>query len=617
MDSNIDASFTQNITYKYVSRKLIPKGKITLEYAKRCLTLDESGKLPTQKLEELKLLKRCSRDYFRNEVEAMMIDECQTQGINCSENQNIEESKRLVTNMTALRLTIKHNYSHSYFLKLFQVSTGIFDRNDDWAKNLEKKYMNGKGLRYTETSRSTHASRDKGCFKILAWNVKSEIIKQFQAIGRANHGFYLTLNLPNDEKGKRVQREKGKWYDAFIKHYDGAKHCKYNLEEDNIEKNEQEDSRFERYDQEEEKNQDVDKVTTNMKKLNDTLQVAKNSKILDKIDLDNYMLDDSRNVSNEENDGMMVTSHLKTPTGDILFFTNNQWVDYAKAAELCGRDSLTDYIMQNNVSQIYGKAARSHNEITKVGNDLKKMKRKRNELKTKLNKAKKMRETSSSEKTINISSHMKTAAGTIYDVQTEEGTTVKIPYKSLMTKYPNEVEKYNKTQVEEGNEEEEISVTKIIKHKRVGKQYHFLLQFSDGTEEYATENEARIDCKKLLEAYKKKNFQRKKTNVVLVKHSSFRCKNDHTKIESYKGEGNCKYFGMGQMLWNAKCRKCKIVISGENGDGDIFRPTLRCPAYTCTNHTQGCKESLCNPCAKVIMLSGENRGTRRTRNKAQ
>ena len=79
-----------NIAYKYISRKLIPKGKLTLDYAVKCLTVDETGKTPKQKLEELMVLKRCARDYFKNEIEAMIIDESQIQEIFCYE----EEKKR-------------------------------------------------------------------------------------------------------------------------------------------------------------------------------------------------------------------------------------------------------------------------------------------------------------------------------------------------------------------------------------------------------------------------------------------------------------------------------------------------------------------------------------------
>ena len=46
--------------------------------------------------------------------------------------------------MTALRCAIAQNYSETFFEKLFHTTFGVFDREYDWARNLEHKYMEEK-----------------------------------------------------------------------------------------------------------------------------------------------------------------------------------------------------------------------------------------------------------------------------------------------------------------------------------------------------------------------------------------------------------------------------------------------------------------------------------------
>ena len=94
---------------------------------------------------------------------------------------------------------------------------GIFDDSPGWAKKLETKYMETKKLKYRKESSTNHSGRDKGCFEIMATDVKSEIVHQLQKNGKhSRHGAYLTLQLP--KKGnKRVQRKKGLFYIGMIK----------------------------------------------------------------------------------------------------------------------------------------------------------------------------------------------------------------------------------------------------------------------------------------------------------------------------------------------------------------------------------------------------------------
>ena len=71
-DTMENGSIQNIIPYKSVSRKVIPKEKLMLDFASRSLTLEETRITVAQKIQELKDLKQCSRDYFRKEIEALM-----------------------------------------------------------------------------------------------------------------------------------------------------------------------------------------------------------------------------------------------------------------------------------------------------------------------------------------------------------------------------------------------------------------------------------------------------------------------------------------------------------------------------------------------------------------
>ena len=202
--------------YIYISRNIINKKRLNLEFAIHSLGTDDRIE-PEQKLQELQDLKQCCRDTFRHEIEATMLDEIQNQRLFYFETFEGSTKKKPVKTMSQLRKSITQNHSVKYFEKLFKVLFGIFDDSPGWAKTLETKYMESKKLKYRKESSTTHSERDKGCFEIMATDVKSEIVHQLQKIGKkSRHGAYLTLQLP--KKGnKRVKRKKGLFYIGMIK----------------------------------------------------------------------------------------------------------------------------------------------------------------------------------------------------------------------------------------------------------------------------------------------------------------------------------------------------------------------------------------------------------------
>ena len=202
--------------YTYVSRNIINKKRLNLEFAIHSLGTDDRIE-PEQKLQELQDLKQCCRDTFRHEIEATMLDEIQNQRLHYYETFEGSTKKKPVKTMSQLRKSITQHHSVKYFEKLFKVLFGIFDDSPGWAKTLETNYMESKKLKYRKESCTTHSERDKGCFEIMATDVKSEIVHQLQKIGKnSRHGAYLTLQLP--KKGnKRIQRKKGLFYIGMIK----------------------------------------------------------------------------------------------------------------------------------------------------------------------------------------------------------------------------------------------------------------------------------------------------------------------------------------------------------------------------------------------------------------
>ena len=202
--------------YTYVSRNIINKKRLNLEFATHSLGTDDRIE-PEQKLQELQDLKVCCRDTFRHEIGATMLDEIQNQCLSYFEMYEGSKKKKPVKTMSQLRKSIKQHHSLKYFEKLFKVLFGIFDDSPGWAKKLEKKYMESKKLKYRKESSTNHSGRDKGCFEIMATDVKSEIVHQLQKIGKhSRHGAYLTLQLPKNGN-KRVQRKKGLFYISMIK----------------------------------------------------------------------------------------------------------------------------------------------------------------------------------------------------------------------------------------------------------------------------------------------------------------------------------------------------------------------------------------------------------------
>ena len=54
-------------------------------------------------------------------------------------------------------------------------------------------------------------------------------------------------------------------------------------------------------------------------------------------------------------------------------------------------------------------------------------------------------------------------------------------------------------------DDQDLAVSKILRHRTKNGEINYLLQFTDGTKDYAVEKVAKIDCPQILKEYKKKN----------------------------------------------------------------------------------------------------------------
>lgn len=176
-------------------------------------------------------------------------------------------------------------------------------------------------------------------------------------------------------------------------------------------------------------------------------------------------------------------------------------------------------------------------------------------------------------------------------------------------------------------DDQDLAVSQILSHRKKNGEINYLLQFTDGTKDYAAEKEAKIDCPQILKEYKKKHGlegdgakrnTRKKTVTESKRiRKTYVCTVDHELLESYVDESNAKYFSVGQRFWNVKCRKCKVLIVGDENNDDVekikkFRPTIKKPAYICLNRTHGCMHAMCFNCTKKLMVNvtGTTRASR-------
>ena len=160
-------------------------------------------------------IKQNCRDMAKYDIENMMLKETFHQKVTFQTDKG--EKQNPVKTIQQLKKAITQNNSLEFFEKLFNILYGVFDKEINWSRRLEKQFMDRYCYKYSEKSKSKHGQRDKGCFEILVNDVKTQIVKEFQRHGKtSSHGLFLTMKIKL-RKGKRVQRRKGTFYPEMVK----------------------------------------------------------------------------------------------------------------------------------------------------------------------------------------------------------------------------------------------------------------------------------------------------------------------------------------------------------------------------------------------------------------
>ena len=252
--------------------------------------------------------------------------------------------------------------------------------------------MTSKMIRYNKKSRTSHSSRDKGCFELMANDVKSEIVHQVQRCGKYSaHHKYITLTLQKKE-GKRKQRSLGQFYMDMIKKWNNdTKQVEFwDGKDDEISSDESiEDARDDNKSRSNEGN-NKSLVESQSLLLNKTLRDYRENDF-DDINVESFFENSSESNEDDDDDEIQDTNiqkHLQTPDGEILFKTGDKWNDYLETSKICGMKTLKQYVREHRLLSLYGKAAKMNNKVLENEAEEKKHKQTRNDVKMYLSRKK-------------------------------------------------------------------------------------------------------------------------------------------------------------------------------------------------------------------------------------
>ena len=205
-----------NPEISFIHRRYIPKEKITKEHAAKCIGPDEDITIH-EKLAHLNKIKKDAKEWFRHEISKIFTTQLQKYDLFYEKILNHKIIHIPVKSLDDFYKKIEQDETDEFLKIIFEITYQYFDINQDWNQNLEQRYMSTHGFKYTESNRTQHRARDKGCFEVLACGEKTELVKKIQRIGKRNHGTYLTINLGKRDNGKHMKQRPGIFYKAFVK----------------------------------------------------------------------------------------------------------------------------------------------------------------------------------------------------------------------------------------------------------------------------------------------------------------------------------------------------------------------------------------------------------------
>ena len=224
-DSNTDSSVSSESTYsttnqshekenvkspkQTISRIEIPSHKVTADHVRKLFPSNRNKlteDMIQQKIKEISERKSDALAYFRNFLRKKMLQEAKKLHI-----RKHEKVQKYVQNFKDISKAIKNNHSIKFYRKLWEVTTGQFDRSRYWAEEIAAKYMMQECLTYNKAEDLPGIRTN--CFEHLAKWARADLVRRFQILGKKYHGTYLSVSI---NKGTKKRRRLGVFQKDFI-----------------------------------------------------------------------------------------------------------------------------------------------------------------------------------------------------------------------------------------------------------------------------------------------------------------------------------------------------------------------------------------------------------------
>ena len=192
-----------------ISRIEVPTHKVNADHVRKILAathIKVTENLVKRKIEEIDARKRDALSYFRNYIRKRMLKIAKNIGI-----RTHPRERKYVTSFADISLAVKNNNSMSFYKKLWEVTTGQFDKSLYWAESIAAEYMKEENIRYARNEK-IHGLRTN-CMEQLARWARSDLVRRFQLLGKKCHGRYLSVSV---YKGTKKRRKPGIFQENFI-----------------------------------------------------------------------------------------------------------------------------------------------------------------------------------------------------------------------------------------------------------------------------------------------------------------------------------------------------------------------------------------------------------------
>lgn len=192
-----------------ISRIEVPTHKVKADHVRKILAathIKVTENLVKRKIEEIDARKRDALSFFRNYIRIRMLKKAKKIGIRIHPRE-----RKYVRSFADISLAVKNNNSMSFYKKLWEVTTGQFDKSLYWSESIAAEYMKEENIRYARNEK-IHGLRTN-CMEQLARWARSDLVRRFQLLGKKYHGRYLSVSV---YKGTKKRRKPGIFQENFI-----------------------------------------------------------------------------------------------------------------------------------------------------------------------------------------------------------------------------------------------------------------------------------------------------------------------------------------------------------------------------------------------------------------